>query len=78
MDFTKTIILLALMASKSITLRPSVSSAIDSEPIRARGIIANYHKGENKKKRFSVVFLSGKDLTNGNLVLEFKDWSTKL
>ena len=31
MDFTKTIILLALMASELI--------AIDSEPIRARGII---------------------------------------
>ena len=52
--------------------------AFDSEPIRARGIIVNHHKGENKTTGFSVVFLSGKDLTNGNLVLEFKDWSTKL
>ena len=31
-----------------------------------------------KNPGFSVVFLSGKELTNGNLVLEFKDWSTKL
>ena len=77
MDFTKTIIPLALMASESIA-QPSASSAIDSEPIRARGIIVNYHKGENKKNGFSVVFVSGKDLTNGNLVLEFKDWRTKL
>ena len=77
LDFTKTIIPLAVMASESIA-QPSVSSAIDSEPIRARGIIVNYHKGENKKKGFSVVFVSGKDLTNGNLVLEFKDWRTKL
>ena len=78
MDFTKTIIPLALTASESIAHWPSASSAIDSEPIRARGIIVNYHKDENKKTGFSVVFLSGKDLTNGNLVLEFKDWSRKL
>ena len=75
LDFTKTIIPLALMASESIA-QPSASSAIDSEPIRARGIIVNYHKGE--KNGFSVVFVSGKDLTNGNLVLEFKHWRTKL
>ena len=78
MDFTKTIIPLALMVSESIAHWPSASSAIDSEPIRARGIIVNYHKDENKKTGFSVVFLSGKDLTKGNLVLEFKDWSRKL
>ena len=37
MDFTKTIIRLVLMASESIA-----HEAIDSEPIRARGIIVNY------------------------------------
>ena len=79
MDFTKTIFPLALTASESIAHSAFGSSAIDSEPIRARGIIVNYHKGENKKNPgFSVVFLSGKELTNGNLVLEFKNWSTKL
>ena len=46
-----------------------------SGPEPCRG---NYHKGENEKTGFSVVFVSGKDLTNGNLVLEFKDWSRKL
>ena len=30
------------MASESIAIRPSASSAIDSEPIRARGIIVKY------------------------------------
>ena len=43
MDFTETIIPLALMASESIAqLRPKASWAIDSEPIQARGIIVNY------------------------------------
>ena len=39
MDFTKTIIRLALMTSESIA--HSASWAIDSELIRARGIIVN-------------------------------------
>ena len=30
------------MASESIAIRPSASSAIDSEPIRARGISVKY------------------------------------
>ena len=30
------------MASESIAIRPSASWAIDSEPIRARGIIVDY------------------------------------
>ena len=38
MDFTKTIIPLALMASESI----AHEADIDSEPIRARGIIVKY------------------------------------
>ena len=42
MDFTKTIIPLALMASESYPIRPLASWAIDSEPIRARGIIVKY------------------------------------
>ena len=66
------------MASESIAHWPSASSAIDSEPIRARGIIVNYHKDENKKTGFSVVFLSGKDLITGILYLNFEDWSRKL
>ena len=37
MDFTKTIIPLSLMASESM------AHAIDSEPIRARGIIVKYN-----------------------------------
>ena len=37
LDFTKTIIPLALMGSESIA-----READDSEPIRARGIIVNY------------------------------------
>ena len=40
MDFTKTIIPLALMASESIA--HSAFGLIDSEPIRARGIIVKY------------------------------------
>ena len=43
LDFTKTIIPLALMASEfNSQIRPSASWAIDSEPIRARRIIVKY------------------------------------
>ena len=40
LDFTKTIIPLALMASESIA-HEADSWVIDSEPIRAQGIIVN-------------------------------------
>ena len=40
LDFTKSIISLALMASESIAHEAS----IDSEPIRARGIIVKYYR----------------------------------
>ena len=40
--FTKTIILLALMASELIALSASGVMAIDSETVRARGIIGYY------------------------------------
>ena len=42
MDFTKTVIPLALMASKSMAIRPSASLATVPEPIWARGIIVKY------------------------------------
>ena len=42
LDFTKTIIPLALMASESIAHLAFGLVGIDSEPIRARGIIVNY------------------------------------
>ena len=45
LDFTKTIIPLALMASESI--------ASDSEPIRARGIIVHYFKAKDAKWKTS-------------------------
>ena len=44
MDFTKTIILLALMASETIAHSAFCLMAIDSEPIRARGIIVKYSR----------------------------------
>ena len=40
--FTKTIILLALMASELIAHSASVVMAMDSETVRARGIIGYY------------------------------------
>ena len=42
MDFTKTIILLTLMASELIAHSAFVLMAIDSEPIQARGIKTAY------------------------------------
>ena len=55
-------------------IRPSPSSAIDSEPIGVRGIIVNYHKGENKKKNpgFLFFFLSGRIWLTGILYLNVK------
>ena len=46
MDFTKTIIPLAFMASESITHSGLASWTIESEPIRVRGIIIKYSVGD--------------------------------
>ena len=43
LDFTKAIIPLALMASELIAHEVETEWAIDSEPIRARGVIVKYY-----------------------------------
>ena len=69
MDFTKTIISLALMASASIA-----HSAFGSEPIQARGIIVNGH-ARSGRTGGGTALLCRDNLGVTNLaVSEFSEW----